>query len=121
MRWVIRITAETTSPSAVALVELETGWWSNTWRVSASGWSIRVGSRGNGTWRYFPEHRVYGHLISEASIGLFENGSDWVGSLEVVGQQYPLRVGQSGRARIDVASGPPCTLSAYDTTWRVIR
>lgn len=126
MQFVMRI-ARSVDPASRAVIELSTGstgWFSSspdTWRMSRSDWSIRVGTNGSGTWNYSPADVIYGHEISPAGIFLFEgSGSSLVlvGNLDV--SRYPPQVGDGGSARIVITSAPG-VLESYDTRWERIR
>ncbi|HOI18133.1 MAG TPA: hypothetical protein PK036_17480 [Geobacteraceae bacterium] len=120
MRCVIRV-RRGNDPAQRAVIVLETGWFTDTWHTSTADWTIRIGSNGRGHWAYYPTETLYGQTISEASISLFQ-GIAWnvrmVGYLTV--SRYPPQAGDSGAARILIASVPGI-LETYDTEWERIR
>ena len=115
MLWVVRI-RKGSEAADTALVELETGWFSNTWHMSKSGWTLLIGNNGKGTWKYKPGKMYGGIPTAFPQIKLYQQTGETVGTLEV--EEYPLKVGYSGLARIDIG---PAALSHYSTEWTVMR
>lgn len=120
MRWVIQITSSLTDSSARVLLELETGWLKNSWHVSKSDWSHRIGDEGKGTWKYF-KSKTAPHIkwaLTLPEIKLYQHKNELVAILDV--ESYPLKVGDKGFARIFIEQGLVLK-NRIDTEWHVKR
>lgn len=119
MRWAIQITSSLSDSSARVEVELETGWFSNSWCISKSNWSHRIGNDGKGTWKYCKgitlPHSKW--PVTLPQIKLYQRKGELVATLDV--EAYPLKVGDKGFARIYI--DPTVVLSHHDTEFHVKR
>jgi hypothetical protein len=119
MRWVLKITSSLLDTSTKVEVELETGWITNTWSISQSNWSHRIGKDGHGWWQYY-KGKTFSNTkwpVAFPQIKLYQGKNELVATLDV--ERYPLKVGDQGFARVFI--DPGVVLQHYDTEFSVIR